>query len=138
VLDPGGEDDLAGAVRTRLDGPATVVLDAVGTTASLAASFATSSLGARTVLVGMNAPEVTLAAYAVSTYERSVVGSFCYPSSEFRETAEWVATRPRGLEHLIDGRTGLADAPTAFAGLATGQLDASKVLVLCRESSENG
>jgi threonine dehydrogenase-like Zn-dependent dehydrogenase len=128
VLDPAAGENLAE--------PATVVIDAVGASGSLAASFAASALGARVVLVGMNAPNVALDAYAVSTYERSVVGSFCYPSKEFRDTAAWVATRPPGLEHLIDGRTSLTDAPDAFAGLATGALAASKVLVVCREWSE--
>lgn len=116
-----------------VDGAATVVLDAVGSGASLTAAFDHSTLGARVVLVGMNAPEVTLAAYAVSTYERTLVGSFCYPSAEFRQTAAWVATRPPGLEHLVDGRAGLGGAPDAFAALAAGSLDASKVLVYCGE-----
>ncbi|MGN9910268.1 zinc-dependent alcohol dehydrogenase [Phytohabitans sp. LJ34] len=117
-----------------VDGAATVVLDAVGSSASLAAALDRSTLGARVVLVGMNAPQVTLAAYAVSTYERTILGSFCYPSAEFRETAAWVATRPPGLEHLVEGRAGLGGAPDAFAALAAGSLDASKVLVFCGEA----
>lgn len=125
--------DPANLRHAHLEGPATVVLDAVGTSASLAGAFAASGLGARIVLVGMNAPEVTLGAYAVSTYERSIIGSFCYPSREFRETARWVASRPPGLEHLVEGRTSLAGAPGAFAGLASGELGASKVLVFCGE-----
>ncbi|MDG4791731.1 alcohol dehydrogenase catalytic domain-containing protein [Micromonospora sp. WMMD1102] len=114
-----------------LGGPATVVLDAVGTTASIEAAFAASSLGARIVLVGMNAPQLSVSGYALSTYERTVIGSFCYTAAEFRETAEWVAAGPAGLVHLIERRVSLAEAPRAFAELATGDLDASKVLVLC-------
>ncbi|HEX8631239.1 MAG TPA: alcohol dehydrogenase catalytic domain-containing protein [Catenuloplanes sp.] len=119
-------------VRDLLGGPATVVLDAVGTGGSLRDGFAASGFGARIVLVGMNAPQVSLAAYEVSTHERSIVGSFCYPSAEFRDTARWVATDPPGLEYLIEGRVTLADGPAAFARLASGELDASKVLVLCQ------
>ena len=126
TVEPSGLGDLGGS--------ATVVLDAVGSSASLAAAFDHSTLGARVVLVGMNAPEVTLAAYAVSTHERTIVGSFCYPPAEFRETAAWVATRPPGLEHLVEARTGLGGAPEAFAGLVAGALDASKVLVYCGEA----
>jgi threonine dehydrogenase-like Zn-dependent dehydrogenase len=126
---------LAELVRERLGGPATVVLDAVGSSGSLAGALAASAPGARVVLVGMNAPQVTLEAYAVSTYERSILGSFCYSAGEFRETADWVATAPPGLARLIDGRVGLAGAPAAFAGLADGTLDASKVLVFTREGS---
>ncbi|HLL64910.1 MAG TPA: alcohol dehydrogenase catalytic domain-containing protein [Micromonosporaceae bacterium] len=119
-------------VRALLDGPADVVLDAVGTGASLADAFAGSAFGARIVLVGMNAPEITLQAYEISTQERSITGSFCYPSAEFRQTADWVATGPPELAHLIEGRTPLAGGPDAFAGLASGELTASKVLVLCQ------
>lgn len=128
-----GFDALEPADLAGIDEPATVVVDAVGTSASLAAALAASAPGARIVLVGMNAPEVTVGAYGVSTFERSVIGSFCYRSTEFRETAAWVATRPPGLEHLVDRRTGLTGAPGAFAGLASGDLGASKVLVLCGE-----
>lgn len=115
-----------------LGGPATVVLDAVGTAGSLRDAFAASGFGARVVLVGMNSPQVSLAAYEVSTHERSIVGSFCYPSAEFRATAQWVASGPPGLEYLIEGRVPLAQGPAAFARLASGDLDASKVLVLCQ------
>ncbi|MCW6010208.1 alcohol dehydrogenase catalytic domain-containing protein [Micromonospora sp. CPCC 205371] len=107
----------------------TVVLDAVGSSASLRDAFEASAPGARVVLVGMNAPDVTLGAYAISTFERSVIGSFCYPAREFEATAEWVASGPLELAHLVDGRVPLDEAPAAFAGLAAGTLDASKVLV---------
>lgn len=124
--------DLAGRVRSELGEPATVVLDAVGTDGSIAAAFEASGFGARVVLVGMNSPRLELAGYAVSTHERSIIGSFCYPSREFRQTAEWVATAPPELAHLIDGRIPLADGPAIFARLASGEWDASKVLVLCQ------
>jgi hypothetical protein len=40
-----------------------------------------------------------------------------------------VASRPAGLEHLIDDRVALDAAPDAFARLASGDLDASKIMV---------
>ncbi|GAB3648112.1 zinc-dependent alcohol dehydrogenase [Glycomyces tarimensis] len=121
-------------VTNRLGGPATVVLDAVGSSGSLAGAFEASGRGARVVLVGMNAPEITLPAYAVSTDERALIGTFCYPSAEFRETARWVATRPDGIEQLIDGRSRFEEGPTAFANLASGALSASKILVVTEDS----
>lgn len=124
--------DIGDLVRAALGGPADVVLDAVGTSRSLADGFAGSTLGARIVLVGMNSPDITLNAYEISTQERTVTGSFCYPSAEFRATAQWVAGAPPELEHLIEGRVSMADGPAAFARLASGDLDASKVLVLCQ------
>ncbi|WP_026932564.1 zinc-dependent alcohol dehydrogenase [Glycomyces tenuis] len=129
AVDP-SRGDLAELVGEALGGPATVVIDAVGSSGSLAGAFAASERAARVVLVGMGAPDVSLSAYAISTDERSVIGSFCYPSEEFRRTAEWVATLPAGLEHLIDDRVAFDAGPKAFAELAAGGLDASKILVL--------
>jgi threonine dehydrogenase-like Zn-dependent dehydrogenase len=123
AVEPGG---LAGLE------PVAVVLDAVGSTASLRDGLAASTLGARIVLVGMNAPQVSLSAYEVSTQERSIIGSFCYTSREFADTAAWVASRPPGLEFLVDDRVPFDEAPRAFARLASGELDASKVLVRCQ------
>jgi threonine dehydrogenase-like Zn-dependent dehydrogenase len=99
----------------------------------LSDGLAASALGARVVLVGMGAREITLPAFEISTSERMILGSFTYRSSEFRETAEWVASRPGGLDHLIDDRVGLDAAPRAFARLASGDLDASKILVFLQE-----
>jgi 2-desacetyl-2-hydroxyethyl bacteriochlorophyllide A dehydrogenase len=121
--------DLPDQVQAALGRPATAVLDAVGTGRTVGDGLRASSLGARIVLVGMGARELTLAAFDVSTFERSIIGSFTYPSREFRETAAWVASRPEGLQHLVDDRVGLDDAPAAFARLASGELDASKILV---------
>ncbi|HYN97698.1 MAG TPA: alcohol dehydrogenase catalytic domain-containing protein [Pilimelia sp.] len=119
-------------VREVLGAPAGVVLDAVGSAASVADALTASANGARIVLVGMNSPQLTLAAYDLSTHERSIVGSFCYSSAEFRATADWVAADRSGLEHLIESRVPLAGGPDAFGRLADGRLDASKVLVLCQ------
>jgi threonine dehydrogenase-like Zn-dependent dehydrogenase len=77
----------------------------------------------------MGARELNLAAFDISTFERSIVGTFTYPSDEFRETAEWVASRPDGLQYLIDDRVAFDGAPGAFARLASGDLDASKIMV---------
>ncbi|UFU03953.1 alcohol dehydrogenase catalytic domain-containing protein [Ruania suaedae] len=112
-----------------LGGPPTLVLDAVGTSRTLEDALTISALGARIVLVGMNAPTVEIGAYAVSTGERSVIGSFCYSAAHFRETAEWVGTSPPELATLIDAHTDLAGAPAAFDSLARGESGASKVLV---------
>jgi threonine dehydrogenase-like Zn-dependent dehydrogenase len=121
--------DLAQQVAAALGGPASAVLDAVGTARTVGDGLRSSALGARLVLVGMGAPELNLAAFDVSTFERSIVGSFTYRSDEFRETAEWVASRPDGLQYLIDDRVGLDGAPGAFARLASGDLDVSKIMV---------
>ncbi|MHA6631049.1 zinc-dependent alcohol dehydrogenase [Pseudonocardia sichuanensis] len=130
TIDPAGADDVPAAVRTALDGDPTLVVDAVGSARTLATAFATAPIGATVVLVGMGAPTLELAAYEISTKERSVVGSFCYSAAEFRDTAQWAATAPDALDALIEGRTDLAGGPGAFEALAKGTDPASKVLVL--------
>jgi 2-desacetyl-2-hydroxyethyl bacteriochlorophyllide A dehydrogenase len=122
--------DLTEQVHASLGRSATVAIDAVGTSRTLSDGLTASTLGARVVLIGMGARQISLPAFDISTCERSIIGSFAYRSREFRETAEWVASGPEGLEHLIDDRVGLDRAPNAFARLASGDLDASKVLVL--------
>lgn len=116
-------------VARMLGEPATLVLDAVGSSRSLADATASSALGARIVLVGMAAPTVELAAYAFSTEERTLVGSFGYSAHEFRETAEWVGQAPDELSRLIDRRVDLQDAPAVFRELGEDASKVSKVLV---------
>jgi threonine dehydrogenase-like Zn-dependent dehydrogenase len=112
-----------------LGAPATAVVDAVGDSRTLQTAFDCSALGSRVVLVGMGAPRVDLSAYAVSTEERTLVGSFAYDEAAFRRTAEWAAAHAADLAPLIDARVGLAEAPATFRALADRTLPASKVLV---------
>jgi threonine dehydrogenase-like Zn-dependent dehydrogenase len=128
VIDPTSED-LAEAVVARLGGPATLVMDAVGVNRTVADAFAASGLGSRIVLVGMGSPRLELAAYAVSTEERTLIGAFTYTAEDFAETAAWVGTVPDGIQALIDGRVGWAGAPQSFDDLARGRSAASKILV---------
>jgi threonine dehydrogenase-like Zn-dependent dehydrogenase len=130
--------DLPAAVAAALGGPATLVLDAVGSSRSLADAAAASSYGARIVLVGMNAPKVEVAAYSVSTEERSLIGSFCYSAADFRATADWVGSAPEELQHLVDGRVDLDGAAEAFGQLGKGESSASKVLVFPHGVPEEG
>lgn len=113
-----------------LGGRATLILDAVGSSATIGAALRVSTRGGRIVLVGMNEPNISLGAYDISTQERQLIGSFCYSSDEFEATASWIATLGSLPGRLIGGRVDLAGAVDAFTSLARGELDASKVLVL--------
>ena len=59
----------------------------MGATPTLSSALDMAALGARIVLVGMATPRVDLAAYALSTGERSLLGSFSYDEAAFRDTA---------------------------------------------------
>jgi threonine dehydrogenase-like Zn-dependent dehydrogenase len=135
VVDP-SSGELAELVAGVLGGPATLVVDAVGVTRTVADAFAASELGARIVLVGMGSPQLDLAAYELSTGERSLIGSFTYSPAEFAETAAWVGTVPEGIGALIDGRVGWDGAPQSFDDLARGRSKASKILVFPQGAPE--
>src|SRR6187200_145623 len=128
VIDP-SVGDLPEAVAERLGGPATLVADAVGVNATVADALAASDSGGRIVLVGMGTPQLELSAYALSTQERALIGSFTYSAAEFIDTAEWVGTVPDGIDAMIDGRVGWDGAPQSFDDLARGRSAASKILV---------
>jgi hypothetical protein len=86
----------------------------------------------------MGSPRLELAAYALSTEERALIGSFTYTAAEFIQTAEWVGTVPEGIGELIDGRVGWEGAPQSFDDLARGRSSASKILVFPQGPPENG
>src|SRR5688572_24953657 len=77
VIDP-TDGNFVDAVAAQLGGPATLVMDAVGISQTVADALAASGLGSRIVLVGMGSPQLGLAAYTLSTAERSLIGSFTY------------------------------------------------------------
>jgi len=118
-------DDISAA----LGGRPTLVVDAVGDSATLQVALDFSAPAARVVLVGMGAPRVAVGAYALSTGERSILGSFSYDEAAFRDTAQWAGDHAAELEPMIEARIGLGEAPDAFRALAEGRLAASKVLV---------
>ncbi len=128
TLDP-TTDGFADAVGSVLGAAPDVVVDGVGSSASLSDALSVSTPGATVVLLGMAAPTVSIPAFAVTTGERTVLGSFTYSVAEFGDTATWVVEHPDELLGLIDARVDLDGAPNAFRSLADGSLRASKVLV---------
>src|SRR5664280_1289834 len=88
VIDPSAKP-LEESIVDALGAKATLVIDAVGATSTLADAMRASAFGARVVLVGMAGPSVELAAFAISTEERTLIGSFCYSRKHFAETAAW-------------------------------------------------
>lgn len=102
-----------------LGGPVPVTVDAVGITESLADALSVTSFGGRISLVGMGSPELSLAAYRISTEERSLVGSFTYSHETFVDCAKWVGEGDVRLEGLISERVGLEAADAMFTRLAS-------------------
>ena len=126
VIHPGPD---SAALIEAAGGRATLVLDAVGSADSLHAATRVSGTQSRIVLVGMQAPTLELDAYAISTAERQLIGSFSYSAAEFRQTAGWLGGHPE-FEQLVDAQVGWSDAPEAFRSLAAGESAASKIVFL--------
>lgn len=116
-------------IRALLGASPTIVIDAVGATETLHSALDVAALGARIVLVGMATPRLDLAAYALTTGERCLVGSFAYDDAAFLETASWASANAADLASLIEARVDLDEAPDTFRALADGELTAGKVLV---------
>lgn len=111
--------------------PADVTIDAVGITATVDSALAATKLGGTVCLLGLGSGRIELDAFAVSTFERTVVGSFAYSDADFRAVAARV-TAPGGRDHLaalISREVPLRDGPQAFADLARPDGTAGKVLV---------
>ena len=104
-----------------------VVIDAVGSSETLARALQASAASGTVVLVGMASPTVTVDAYKVSVDERTVVGSFAYTADDFAATV--VAAHPAVCELLVSRTVPLADAPAEFDRLASGEGVAKSVVV---------
>lgn len=120
---------LADQVRAEFGHLATVTIDAVGTTATVADALNATVFGGSVCLVGMGATALSLDAFRISTEERSLVGSFTYSAQDFRDAAGWIATAPVALGELIAREVSADEANAAFVGLANGDGTAGKILV---------
>jgi threonine dehydrogenase-like Zn-dependent dehydrogenase len=122
-------DELEAAVGDCLDGEATLVFDVVGAPATLETALKYSSSGARIVLVGMASPAQNFQSYEVSARERSIIGTFCYRSDEFRSTVHWLADHPDLPDILVDRVARLREGVEVFNGLVAGTIRANKILL---------
>lgn len=117
ALDPSGAPIPAQLVM-RHGSAVDVAIDAVGVSETLADALQSTSYGGRVCLVGMGRQELSLAAFRVSTEERSIVGAFCYSFAGFRDAADWVATGDPVFGLLISEEVGIDEGPGAFERLA--------------------
>lgn len=129
VIDP-GQSVVPDAVHALTGGVGVdVAIDAVGATSTIADALLSTVLGGRVCLVGMAQPNVSLAAYRISTDEKSLVGSFTYPAETFNEAAKWVAEGDSALDLLVSQVVEPDEGDMVFKRLASSLDVPAKVLV---------
>lgn len=127
TIDP-HDGPVAQQVSQLFGSAATIAIDAVGVSATLAAGLNSTRVGSTVLLVGMGSPTVDLAAYEVSVSERTIIGSFCYSEGHFRAAVAWASANPESLRPLVSSEIPAADAQSAFERLGV-QPPPGKVLL---------
>nr|WP_245354243.1 zinc-binding dehydrogenase [Brachybacterium sacelli] len=128
ALDPSA-GPLAEQVGEVLGGAADLAIDAVGLSPTMSDALASTALGGRVVLVGMGSPRLELPAFAISTEERAIIGSFTYSARDFAAAATWIGEHVEQATPLVSSVIDPAQAHEAFTALAAGQGPAGKILV---------
>ncbi|MGP5254261.1 zinc-dependent alcohol dehydrogenase [Brachybacterium alimentarium] len=128
ALDPTSAP-LAGLVVEALGAPADLAIDAVGLSPTMSDALTATALGGRVVLVGMGSPRLELPAFAISTEERSIVGSFTYSAQDFADASAWIGAHAEQVAPLVSALVPPEEAQESFAALAAGQGPAGKILV---------
>lgn len=107
---------------------ADVVLEAVGTEATVAAAVAACRKGGTVTLVGNVSPQVTLPLQSVVTRQVRLQGS-CASSGEYPACIELMAAGKIDVQPLISATVALADAPAYFDRLYRREPGLMKVIV---------
>ncbi|PWH07183.1 zinc-binding alcohol dehydrogenase [Brachybacterium endophyticum] len=128
VIDP-SSGDVDGLAAQALDGPADLAIDAVGISPTMDDALRATTLGGRVVLVGMGSPRLDLPAFAISTEERSVRGSFTYSAQDFTDAATWIGGNADLASTLVSRSVQPEQAQASFSALAEGSGPAGKILV---------
>jgi threonine dehydrogenase-like Zn-dependent dehydrogenase len=123
------EADALAWVRTSNGGPVDVVIDAVGSSDSLATSLSAVRLGGTVVVVGMGQPRVEVGLFDIVTKERTVIGSFCYGRSTFERASRWLADGVDGVDNLVAAVVELREAEAALTSLAAGSERAPRIMI---------
>lgn len=103
--------------------------DAVGISATTAASIGAVKKGGTICFVGLGLAEVTIPLFDVVVGEREIVGTFAYTDAVFRETLEHLEAGRLELAPLIGSVEAFDDIAGAFASLARGERHDVKIMM---------
>lgn len=129
AVDAGRSTDAQADIR-RHTGPrgAELVVDAVGTAASLATALGALAKGGHAALIGNVQPSVALPLQAVVTGEMTLHGC-CASAGEYPACLEMLALRRIDVDSLISARAPLEEGPRWFERLRRGEPGLIKVLL---------
>jgi len=136
VLDP-AEGPVPEQTAEALGGPADLAIDAVGVSPTIADALSATRLGGAVVLVGMGAPTLEIPAFAVSTEERALIGSFTYTARDFADATAWAGENADALAPLVSATVRPEEAQEAFRSLAAGEGPPGKILVSFDDEPRN-
>lgn len=136
VLDP-ADGPVPERAAEVLGARADLAIDAVGVSPTMADALRSTRLGGSVVLVGMGSPALEIPAFAVSTEERTIVGSFTYTARDFADAAAWAGSHAETLAPLVSRIVSPARAHEAFSELAAGDGPPGKILVAFDDEPRN-
>ncbi|GAB2594483.1 zinc-dependent alcohol dehydrogenase [Pseudactinotalea suaedae] len=116
--------------------PTDLVIDAVGHPATYAAALSTTRRGSRTVVIGLHSQQVTIDAFALTTGERSLHGSYCYTPTDLRRAVDVLTTRPQQAATLVSTVVSPEESAATFDWLASPAPPAGKVLICFTDTNE--
>lgn len=119
ALQPGAQDQ----------GGWDIVLDTVGSQATIAAALINARRGATVCVVGLSHGAAMPGPDQLVRRELNLIGSFCYQREDLETAADLVADQ--GLQALpVDLVDGLDNAPGAFIAIAAGELGRGKTVLV--------
>jgi L-iditol 2-dehydrogenase len=123
------EQDPIAVVKEQTNGlGADAVIEAVGITATVKQSLAVVRTGGHITWIGNSQPEVELNMQQVVTRELTISGAYGF-NKEFAHSLEAIRSGKIDITPLIEKIAPLDDGPQLFQALASGQLDAVKVIL---------
>ena len=125
----GGKVDVPEEVRKLTNGRgADVVLEVVGTTATIKTAIESARKGGSITLVGNLAPNVEMPLQSIVTRELNVFGT-CASSGEYPACIDLLASGAIRVDEMITARASLDEGPEWFARLYGGEPGAMKVIL---------
>lgn len=116
------------AVQAQADGPAPLVIDAVGFGASRATASALAEPGGVIVHVGLGDAAEGLDIRRITLQEITLIGSYTYSAQDFRDCAEAMFAGRLGALDWAETRS-LGAGAAAFADLRAGRVAAPKIIL---------